>query len=64
MTAKPTEKYLQRLWVEHIEQKAMQLVRDAHEAGLVLTISNEPTKPLRMGGFLPVVEVRLARGQY
>ena len=41
--------------------QAAELLRRARLAGVVLTIELEPTQPLRMGGYEPVITVRPAR---
>lgn len=37
------------------------LVRDAGKYGLVVTIRQEPLKPLAMGNYITVIEVREAK---
>jgi hypothetical protein len=43
------------------ESKARMMAAMALLDGVVLTITCTPTLPLKMGGHVPVVEVRLAR---
>jgi hypothetical protein len=46
-----------------IKQDAEDLVRAAVMQGVVLTIEQKPLKPLAMGHYLPIIEVRPAREQ-
>lgn len=47
--------------VAYMRKLAEQVVGDAIRYGVVLTITTEPTLPLRMGGHQMVIDVRKAR---
>jgi hypothetical protein len=47
--------------LDYIQRMAEAVVADANRFGIVLTITTEPTQPLRMGGHEMVVETRRAR---
>lgn len=47
--------------IQAVQMAAQQLVDAARRCGLVVTITNEPQKPLAMGNYLPIIDIREAR---
>lgn len=60
---KAVDERLQREAEEGVREEAEDLVRRAREAGVVLTITQEPLKPLAMSHYDTVVSVRADRRQ-
>lgn len=59
--AKQPARYDSGTRLNEMEEKADRLVALASSFGVVVTIEQVPTQPLRMGGYESVVSVRMAR---